>query len=255
MRCSRFSSRCSGKAAARSKMRSATCGGRCVNACYRAVRQRRPNVVSAGDRAPLLEAVDFAGDRPDERIAIEQVMRALPAEQREVVHPKASEGWIALRRSRTLRGGVDRHGGEPLSIRAGENARALELNAMDDLPGNTLAGALPADPAPALRAPSSRDVGARAARASDRSALALLPADGRSPDRDGVLLARGERSRTTLRAVSGGENAEETTINTGGDAAVTSGPIDRRSYGRASSNGPWSCSSCSCRSSSTRCGD
>ena len=65
------------------------------NACYSALRQRRPNVVSASD-APLLEAVAadrYRPDRPDERIAIEQAMRALPAEQREVVHLKVFEGW------------------------------------------------------------------------------------------------------------------------------------------------------------------
>jgi len=62
------------------------------NACYTALRQRRPNVLSASD-APLLEAVAAGRDRPDERIAIEQAMRALPAEQREVVHLKVFEGW------------------------------------------------------------------------------------------------------------------------------------------------------------------
>ena len=62
------------------------------NACYSALRQRRPNVMSASD-APLLEAVAADRDRPDERIAIEQSMRALPPGQREVVHLKVFEGW------------------------------------------------------------------------------------------------------------------------------------------------------------------
>ena len=62
------------------------------NACYTALRRRRPNVVSA-DAAPLLEAIAADGDRTDERIAIEQAMRGLPAEQREVVHLKVFEGW------------------------------------------------------------------------------------------------------------------------------------------------------------------
>ena len=64
------------------------------NACYSALRQRRPNVVSASG-APLLEAVADTNrpDRPDERIAIEQAMRILPPEQREVVHLKVFEGW------------------------------------------------------------------------------------------------------------------------------------------------------------------
>lgn len=61
------------------------------NACYSTLRQRRPNVSSASD-TPLLEAV-AARDQLDERIAIEQAMRALPAEQREVVHLKVFEGW------------------------------------------------------------------------------------------------------------------------------------------------------------------
>jgi RNA polymerase sigma-70 factor (ECF subfamily) len=62
------------------------------NACYSTLRQRRPDVVSA-DAAPLLEAVAADRDRPEERIAIEQAMRALPAEQREVIHLKVFEGW------------------------------------------------------------------------------------------------------------------------------------------------------------------
>jgi RNA polymerase sigma-70 factor (ECF subfamily) len=62
------------------------------NACFSALRQRRPGIANAGD-GPLLEAVDANADRPDERIAIEQAMRALPAEQREVVYLKVFEGW------------------------------------------------------------------------------------------------------------------------------------------------------------------
>ncbi len=61
------------------------------NACYSTLRRRRPNVSSASD-TPLLEAV-AARDQLDERIAIEQAMRVLPAEQREVVHLKVFEGW------------------------------------------------------------------------------------------------------------------------------------------------------------------
>ena len=61
------------------------------NACYSALRGRRREIVS-GD-APLLEAVDPRADRPDERLAIEQAMRVLPAEQREVIHLKVCEGW------------------------------------------------------------------------------------------------------------------------------------------------------------------
>ena len=62
------------------------------NACYSALRQRRPNVMSA-DAGPLLEAIAAGRDRPEERIAVEQAMRVLPAEQREVIHLKVFEGW------------------------------------------------------------------------------------------------------------------------------------------------------------------
>jgi RNA polymerase sigma-70 factor, ECF subfamily len=64
------------------------------NACYTMLRQRRSAPQSAGaDAVPLLEAIAAHRDRPDERIAIEQAMRDLPAEQREVIHLKAFEGW------------------------------------------------------------------------------------------------------------------------------------------------------------------
>ena len=54
------------------------------------LRRRRRD--SCADAAPLLEAVSAADGRPDERLAIEQAMRELPAEQREVVHLKMFEG-------------------------------------------------------------------------------------------------------------------------------------------------------------------
>jgi RNA polymerase sigma-70 factor (ECF subfamily) len=62
------------------------------NACYTMLRQRQSAPQSAG-AAPLLEAIAAHRDRPDERIAIEQAMRDLPAEQREVIHLKAFAGW------------------------------------------------------------------------------------------------------------------------------------------------------------------
>jgi RNA polymerase sigma-70 factor, ECF subfamily len=61
------------------------------NECYSVLRRRRRDIVTPID-APLLEAVSAADDRPDERLAIEQAMRELPAEQREVVHLKVFEG-------------------------------------------------------------------------------------------------------------------------------------------------------------------
>lgn len=59
------------------------------NACYSVLRRRRRQ---STDDAPLLEAVAAEADDPDERLALEQALRALPAEQREVVHLKAFEG-------------------------------------------------------------------------------------------------------------------------------------------------------------------
>jgi RNA polymerase sigma-70 factor (ECF subfamily) len=40
----------------------------------------------------MLERLAADDDRPDERIAIEQALRRIPPEQREVVHLKAFEG-------------------------------------------------------------------------------------------------------------------------------------------------------------------
>ena len=60
------------------------------NACYRALRQRSPGEHA---RAGLdLEVVDEAGSRPEERLAVVQALRRLPADQREVVHLKVFEG-------------------------------------------------------------------------------------------------------------------------------------------------------------------
>jgi RNA polymerase sigma-70 factor, ECF subfamily len=62
------------------------------NACYSTLRQRRAHGSSV-EPTPLLEAMAAAVDRPEERIAVEQAMRTLPAEQREVIHLKVFEGW------------------------------------------------------------------------------------------------------------------------------------------------------------------
>jgi len=61
------------------------------NECYSAMRTRRRDVVIAVD-AVLLERVEGADDRPAERLALEQALQQLPAEQREVVHLKVWEG-------------------------------------------------------------------------------------------------------------------------------------------------------------------
>ena len=61
------------------------------NECYSVMRTRRREIVIAV-AAPLLESVQAADDRPAERLALEQALQQLPAEQREVVHLKVWEG-------------------------------------------------------------------------------------------------------------------------------------------------------------------
>jgi len=57
--------------------------------CLGMLRQRTNR---ADGQDALLEPLSGAVDRPDERLAIEAAMRALPPEQREVVHLKVFEG-------------------------------------------------------------------------------------------------------------------------------------------------------------------
>ena len=57
------------------------------NECYSALRER----VRQEIEAPLLEAAGPEG-RPEERIALEAAIRALPADQREVLHLHVFEG-------------------------------------------------------------------------------------------------------------------------------------------------------------------
>ena len=59
------------------------------NECFSVLR-RRQRVPDAGDEG-LLEAVAHDTD-PDERIALDAALRALPVEQREVVHLRVFEG-------------------------------------------------------------------------------------------------------------------------------------------------------------------
>jgi RNA polymerase sigma-70 factor, ECF subfamily len=59
------------------------------NECYSSLRRRRRN---GAEDAQLLETVPGAPENPEERIALEQALRALPPEQREVVHLKTYEG-------------------------------------------------------------------------------------------------------------------------------------------------------------------
>lgn len=60
------------------------------NECFSALRKRRRDVLASA--GPILESVEGRRDRPDERMAVERALRALPADQREVVHLKVFEG-------------------------------------------------------------------------------------------------------------------------------------------------------------------
>lgn len=60
------------------------------NECYSMLRKRE--VRGDGEDHPLLEAVDPTAASPDERMALEAALRALPAEQREAVHLHVFEG-------------------------------------------------------------------------------------------------------------------------------------------------------------------
>jgi RNA polymerase sigma-70 factor, ECF subfamily len=60
------------------------------NQCYSTLRRRHHDAADAADRR-LLESVSVHAD-PAVRLLIEQVLRDLPAEQREVLHLKAFEG-------------------------------------------------------------------------------------------------------------------------------------------------------------------
>jgi RNA polymerase sigma-70 factor, ECF subfamily len=61
------------------------------NECYSMMRSRRRDIAVAVD-AQLLELVEGTDARPAERLALEQALQQLPAEQREVVHLKVWEG-------------------------------------------------------------------------------------------------------------------------------------------------------------------
>ena len=62
------------------------------NECYSMLRARKVRGDAGGDR-PLLEPAADAPVAPDERIALERAIRALPPEQREVIHLHVFEGW------------------------------------------------------------------------------------------------------------------------------------------------------------------
>ena len=60
------------------------------NECFSALRKRRRDVLASA--SPILETVEGQSDRPDERLALDQALRELPADQREVIHLKVFEG-------------------------------------------------------------------------------------------------------------------------------------------------------------------
>jgi len=61
------------------------------NECYSALRRRKRE--TGVDDTAFLETVAATDERPDERLALESAIRTLPAEQREVLHLKAFEGF------------------------------------------------------------------------------------------------------------------------------------------------------------------
>ena len=62
------------------------------NECFSALRRRRRERVVVADSRPLVEPIDRASGDPGVRAAVDEALRTLPAEQREVVHLKVFEG-------------------------------------------------------------------------------------------------------------------------------------------------------------------
>jgi RNA polymerase sigma-70 factor (ECF subfamily) len=61
------------------------------NECFSMLRARR-RASQAADSHDILEAISAPNDVPEERLAIQAALLALPADQREVVHLKMFEG-------------------------------------------------------------------------------------------------------------------------------------------------------------------
>ena len=62
------------------------------NECFSVLRRRRHEPAADGGDRPLIESIESTRDDPELRMAIDQALRALPPDQREVVHLKVFEG-------------------------------------------------------------------------------------------------------------------------------------------------------------------
>jgi len=62
------------------------------NECYTLLRRRVRDIARISSNGLLVEPVSGDPDRPEERLSLDRALRALPAEQREVVHLKMYEG-------------------------------------------------------------------------------------------------------------------------------------------------------------------
>ena len=87
------------------------------NECYSVMRTRRRDIVVAVD-AQLLELVAGEDDQLAQRLALEQALQQLPAEQREVVHLKVWEGMTFQEIAEVT--------GEPLNTAASRYRYAME---------------------------------------------------------------------------------------------------------------------------------
>jgi RNA polymerase sigma-70 factor, ECF subfamily len=62
------------------------------NECFSALRRRRRERAVMADAPPIIEPIDRASGNPELHAAIDQALRKLPADQREVVHLKVFVG-------------------------------------------------------------------------------------------------------------------------------------------------------------------
>ena len=72
------------------------------NECYRMLRQRSRPVEMNGESTSILERPEKTASDREQRLAVEKGLRALPADQREVVHLKVYEGMTFRQIAETL---------------------------------------------------------------------------------------------------------------------------------------------------------